>query len=502
MNLYIPKNSNYNIFFTDPNPSKPKQLSIVYKNAMQDKMQIILNENSELILIQVADIIKATYGTLNDDKNIDVTTKIKRLLSNNPIERNLTNTEYFKKKNETVTVYKEVMENTISIRKNINDEGIKAILWKPSGGLGHCLHNLSWVCNKAKEEKCKLYIYGCEKHIPFQEKFVNVINIIDKHVVYEEIYDLDIFFTKYKITEDYKKIVTNSDYKTGFKYLDKNKSIGFVCATWSNKLTNVVSLNVNYLNNIINNPLKYYSNDYALINTIKTKQMTKFEISGSYVKSLGVTNKHLKITDEDKSYLKVPKTLIIKYKNNNGEIKTVELKEQTNHTITDISEIIICTYGILDKIRDVTKKVVTSLCTYENKPRNGAKENDIIRSILHSGSYIAVHYRGRDKKTPGGEKKKIKEINEVCNRYNINNVFIATDCPRFYDYVCKNTTDLTIFRYTNPPPDGLNVHYNTKQFKKGENLYKTLLDLCICKKSKYFIHSNGSGFSTMISELK
>ena len=302
-------------------------------------------------------------------------------------------------------------------------------------------------------------------------------------------------------TYEYKKLVSSSDYKTGFKYLDMNKTVGFVCATWANKLNNMISFKKSFVDSILKNPLKYYNNDYSLVNTASLRKIKKFEIKGSYVKALGVTNKHLKITEKDKKYFKVPKTLTIKFKTNKGDIKTAEFKEQTDNSITDISEMIICTYGVLDKIHDVTSKVTSTLCTYEKRQIDISKQNKQIESVIASGFFIAVHYRGRDKKAQGGEKKKLKEIQERCNKNNIQNVFIATDCPKFYDYICTNTEDLTIFRYTNPPSDGINIHYNTKMFKKGENLYKTLLDLYVCKKAKFFIPSVGSGFSTLVKEI-
>ena len=51
--------------------------------------------------------------------------------------------------------------------------------------------------------------------------------------------------------------------------------------------------------------------------------------------------------------------------------------------------------------------------------------------------YIAVHYRGRDKKAQGGEK--LREINELCKSSNINHVFVATDCQN--SMIIKNTED-------------------------------------------------------------
>ena len=70
----------------------------------------------------------------------------------------------------------------------------------------------------------------------------------------------------------------------------------------------------------------------------------------------------------------------------------------------------------------------------------------------------------------------------------------------FFNYLGNNLDNIIIFRYTNPPEDGINIHYNKDIFKKGENFYKTMLDLYTCKKSNKFIPSIGSGFSIMVNE--
>ena len=91
MNLYIPKNSSYVKYFSDPAPHKEKQLSIVYLNINNDEMQTIVNSNSEVALIQVKTILRAFYGDLSNSKQVDVTEKIAKLLTNDPIIRNVTN---------------------------------------------------------------------------------------------------------------------------------------------------------------------------------------------------------------------------------------------------------------------------------------------------------------------------------------------------------------------------------------------------------------------------
>lgn len=146
MNIYISKDSKYNNYFGDPDPKNPKQLSIFYKNCSDDEMQIILNENSEVILIQVKEIIKANYGSFNSENNVDVTNKVKKLLTNKPIIRGVTNKELFDKTNKNMSTTTKNMstkpnstteisstETSTEDEPILTEKGIKAILWRPSG---------------------------------------------------------------------------------------------------------------------------------------------------------------------------------------------------------------------------------------------------------------------------------------------------------------------------------------------------------------------------------
>lgn len=502
MNLYIPKNCSYKNYFGDPAPNKEKQLSIVYLNINNDEMQTIVNSESEVVLIQVKKILKAFYGNLSIQKETDVTDKVSKLLTNKPIVRDVTNVELM----GGIPLNKKEKKDcphcpSGSFELPPLNTKIEGYIWKPSGGLGHCLHNLAWMCNKVKEERTKLFIYGCEKHIPLQVPFSDVFEIVDKNIVYEEIRDINTLCKKFNLSKENRILVEESDYKVGLKYLRKDKTLAFVCATWSNRLDNMIRIKKDYILQTIQNPLKYFNKTFNLINTVPNKIINKFEISGSYVAALGVTNKHLNIDPDDKKSCSMTKILTIKYKNRKGENKVEEIKEKTKHTITDISEIIQCTYGIPNKIHDVTGKVIKNLCSYENNNFDSNKQLKQVQNIINKENFIAVHYRGRDKKAQGGEKKKLQEIKELTKINKISNVFVATDCHNFYDYLCKNLDGLTVFRYTNPPKKGCNVHYNTKDFKRGENIFKTVLDMTVCIKAKHFIPSLGSGFSTLVREF-
>ena len=53
---------------------------------------------------------------------------------------------------------------------------------------------------------------------------------------------------------------------------------------------------------------------------------------------------------------------------------------------------------------------------------------------------------------------------------------MATDNYTFFDEICNNIKNINVFRYTCPPKKGFQIHYKKKDFKKGENLYKAILD--------------------------
>ena len=94
-------------------------------------------------------------------------------------------------------------------------KNIKTVLWKPSGGLGHCLHNLAWTYDLCIKQKCKLYIYGFNLHKPFQY-FADEVLEFKHNVDYEELKndnELQLFFKKYSIEKQFKPLVYNARHK-------------------------------------------------------------------------------------------------------------------------------------------------------------------------------------------------------------------------------------------------------------------------------------------------
>ena len=124
-----------------------------------------------------------------------------------------------------------------------------------------------------------------------------------------------------------------------------------------------------------------------------------------------------------------------------------------------------------------------------------------LKIFYKNEKYIAIHYRGRDKEAQGGINKKISEIKKAIKEHNITNIFVATDNPNFFNIIYEKIKNINLFRYTNPPLAGRQIHYNKKDFKPGENLYKAILDMYTCKKATYFIPSLNSGFSDMVRDL-
>lgn len=414
--------------------------------------------------------------------------------------------------------------NTILIdeSKKLEEKIDEIIVWHPSGGLGHCLHNLSFVIQKlsTNDKNIKLFIYGLDTHVPFGEYFDTILEFKNK-ISYEEIKNINTFCTKYKLSNDDKNIIIKANYKTGSKKLtctlDTNhnhyiEKIQLICSTWKYNIKNNIKLKDNYKNKILNNPLNYYKNNYNLIkssidknsvyNTIEQKYT--FRIKGSYMKALGVMNKHLKIEAADIKYSKLKKVLEMEYVDINNKNYTKKMIELTDHEIPNIKRIIKAEYGVLDKTVDVTARVKNYLLEKHDIELDAKvleEQKNKIKCILQSEKYIAVHYRGRDKQADGGIDFKLKELQRAIKKYKIYNIYIATDNYAFFDQVYDSIKNINVFRYTSPPKDGRQIHYNKKDFKKGENLYKAILDVLMCKKATHFIPSKNSGFSTMVREL-
>ena len=253
---------------------------------------------------------------------------------------------------------------------NIKD---KYILWRPSGGLGHCLHNLSWAINRCKERSAILLIYGLKNHIPFGEYFDVILEMKNKNLKYVEIKNINKLCEKFKISEGDRTLIHNAKYTLGYKNLSSDTKIDIVCSTWRFKVSKYLKLNKVYLDEIIKNPFKYYKNNFILLKSLdKSKNIVEeaftFHIKGSYFKALGIMNKHLGINKDDKDYYNKPKTLELKYINIYDKTITVKMVELSEHKIKNIKEIKYAKYGLLKKYKDVTDRVNTHLLKKETNP--------------------------------------------------------------------------------------------------------------------------------------
>lgn len=466
------------------------------------------------------------------------------------------------------------------------DKNVKKIIWKPSGGLGHCLSNLAWVINLCQNNNCEFYIYRFDNHLPFGYHASDIIDFYKTSIKINEIKtnkNFLEFIDTNKISKKSENLIYNAKYNTGLKSLNDDNSIVLVCNTGRYRISNLFKFKEVFIDSILANPYYYYKNDFTLLEDTKNtkKYLYTFEIKGSYYKFLNISNNKLGITYDNNDYKNIKKTLTIEYTLTNGIKGTLVCKEKTEHFLKYIKSIDRATYGVKDKTLDVTTiiqnklkkhiilnynyslnipsldisnnsnvtvkyvniegkaikkeflnneniniKGITELTSVICGPNDNRKnitnmikkkyleknkitknldifdkeleeEKKIINSIIRSKDYIAVHFRYRDKKVQGGKEKKIKEIKQKIKETGIKNVFIATDSCFFFDYVAEEIKDIKIFRFTNPPEKGRNIHYS-KEFEKGENLYKTLLDIYTCKNASFFIESKGSGFSNMI----
>lgn len=121
--------------------------------------------------------------------------------------------------------------------------------------------------------------------------------------------------------------------------------------------------------------------------------------------------------------------------------------------------------------------------------------DNTIEYINQYKPYISVHFRNTDMKNSLIDFK--KKIKNASNKYNIKNIFIATDDYNAFDNFKKSFQDLTFFKVCDAPNcDGKNIHYH---FNNKDTLIKnTLKDMYMIIKSKYFIPSINSGISKWI----
>lgn len=118
-----------------------------------------------------------------------------------------------------------------------------------------------------------------------------------------------------------------------------------------------------------------------------------------------------------------------------------------------------------------------------------------IKTIEQYNQYISVHFRNTDMKN--NMKDFIIKIKNACAKYNISNVFIATD-----DYYAFNTfknflPKVNFFRMHEVENfNGKNIHYNYQD--KDLLIKNTLRDIYMIIKSNYFIPSLNSGISKWI----
>ena len=109
--------------------------------------------------------------------------------------------------------------------------------------------------------------------------------------------------------------------------------------------------------------------------------------------------------------------------------------------------------------------------------------------------YISVHFRNTDMKN--NIKDFIEKIKTTSNKYNIKNIFIASDDCNAFNTFKSNLKNLCFFQLFKPPNcNGKNIHYH---YSNKKNLVlNSLFDLYMIGKSNYFIPSNNSGFSKWI----
>ncbi len=158
----------------------------------------------------------------------------------------------------------------------------------------------------------------------------------------------------------------------------------------------------------------------------------------------------------------------------------------------------------IQNLSGMKNKIVRVYAGYSNKfIQNLRLKNELLYEIFdytfsfikQYNPYISVHFRNTDMKNSIDDfTQKIKESSE---KYNIKNIFIATDDCEAFEKFNLSLPDLTFFKICETPDcNGKNIHYHCDD---TDTLIKnTLKDLYMIIKSKYFIPSINSGISKWI----
>lgn len=118
-----------------------------------------------------------------------------------------------------------------------------------------------------------------------------------------------------------------------------------------------------------------------------------------------------------------------------------------------------------------------------------------IKTIEEHKKYISVHFRNTDMKN--SIKNFIEKIKNTSQKYNIKNVFIATDDYYAFETFKQYLPQLNFFKVNDIQNcDGKNIHYHYQD--KDLQIMGILKDIYMIIKSKYFIPSKNSGVSKWI----
>jgi hypothetical protein len=376
------------------------------------------------------------------------------------------------------------------------------IIYKADGGLGHSLKGLTNALRHSINKNMKLYIYGFKSLHGFEEYF-NKYFYYKNYKDIEEIRHLHTWTDNKAFIEYFIHIRWNS----GLTCFDEAKNIYVYCMSGP-MLNNTCQLYVR--TELIQDPLLYYNKTYSLgryKNHKESNTLFILKLKSPYYKNLRIVNKTLNITDKD-SFYKEKKELdmVLEIQDNNNKKKSISYKIKENETIEikNIVSVIKAVYGIKDKKIDIIQRVKSLLNKYTVVD---LYDDHKIKEILHSGNYISVHFRNRDKQND--KYKILKEIKDAINKHKTNHIYIATDDPSFFDFIFDSISDsisdsIFLMRYSFPPSGAKNIHFDVNNgFKKGENLYKALVDIYWCQSNrcKQFIGCINSSFTNAINYL-
>jgi len=334
---------------------------------------------------------------------------------------------------------------------------MKYLIYKGTGGLVHMLNGLQRAIDICKNEN-RILIIDTKVTTPFKHKFSDFFFIFDKDLIYY------------------------SDYK----YI--NKDLKFYNLT----VKDIIRKKAMFCND----RKKYYLQDTQIFITLNKDNNYNNEIFSDHI-PLKVKNPDIdeiysdeEITLYDNKYKNIYKNNVDKdnVDKDNVDKDNVD-KDNVDKDNVDDDMIKICAGSHSSFLKNIRLKTNIMYKIFDLT----------IDTIELYKTYISVHFRNTDMKN--SIQDFINKIKITSQKFNIKNIYIATDDHYAFDIFKNSLQDLNFFRLTKPDYyEGKNIHYHCKNRK--QIIFNILIDIYMIINSTYFIPSINSGVSKWIIHQK